>query len=341
MNERAAGITTLTPVEQGAGYGADIQLGGQSFTLIFDTGSSDLWVAETGVECVNANGNRVPVARCAFGPLFSGNFEEAQIPKENFYIQYGDGEVLTGALGYEDVTVAGVTVKHQEIASVDLGYWVGDGVTSGIIGFAYSTLTNAYKGTNPANDGPSNLITYTNFLGHAIKQGKISPMFSLALERGANGGTGQLALGGLPTIDFNHDFTTVPLQIVDYSPNRPIGATKYTFYTIDLDGIVLDGQVRSTNFPIIVDSGTTLVYLPPSLAKAINKAFNPPSKFIQAEGIWENFCDATPPKISIRIGGTDFHISHSEVLIPKPVGYDSSTGGCVSLNTRTPIPDTY
>lgn len=333
LTERATGIATLTSVEEGAGYAVAVELGGDSFALNFDTGSSDLWVAASDVKCVNANGNQVPVARCQFGPLFSGDFQEGKVPNENFQIAYGDGEAVAGTLGYEDVTVAGITVEHQEIASVDVAYWLGDGVTSGIIGFAYSTLTSAYQGTNPAKDSAAMSITYTNYIDHAIKEGKISPMFSLALERGANGGTGQLALGGLPTIDFDHDFTSVPLQIVEFSKNRPVEATKYSYYTIDLDGIVLDGQVQSTDFPIVVDSGTTLVYLPPALAKTINKAFDPPSKFVEAEGVWENFCNAKPPNLSIRIGGTDFHISHSEVLIPKPLGYDKSTGGCVSITT--------
>jgi hypothetical protein len=37
---------------------------------------------------------------------------------------YGDGEFLRGQPGYQDVTVAGITVKKQEICLVETAYWV-------------------------------------------------------------------------------------------------------------------------------------------------------------------------------------------------------------------------
>ena len=290
------------------------------------------WVAQTGFECVNVNGKKVAASKCAFGTLFDGTYQEGKVAGENFNISYGSGETVVGTLGYEDVTVAGITVDHQEIASVDYAFWRGDGVVSGILGFAYSSLTSAYEGTNPAKDNPqTNNVHYTNFIGNAIKQDKIKPVFSLALERGANGGSGQLALGGLPTIGFNHDFTSTPLEIIEITPH-PIEAKKYSYYTIKPEGVVLDGQAKSTKFNAIVDSGTTLVYLPTALAEDINAAFNPPSVYDASAGVFENDCNATPPSFSINIGGTDFKISGHELLLKGTLGYDPTTGGCVSRN---------
>ena len=85
----------------------------------------------------------------------------------------------------------------------------------------------------------------------------------------------------------------------------------------------------TTNFPVVVDSGTTLTYLPHKLANAINEAFDPPSTMIN--GLWQNDCSATPPTFCFRIGGADFHIHPSELLIPKPAGFDPDTGKCVSV----------
>lgn len=67
-----------------------------------------------------------------------------QIPGENFNISYGDGEFLTGILGYEKVTLANITVDRQEIAVVDLAYWNGDNISSGLTGFGYPSLTSAF-----------------------------------------------------------------------------------------------------------------------------------------------------------------------------------------------------
>lgn len=305
--------------------------------MIFDTGSSDLWVASAGFECLNARGKPVATGKCNFGPLWDGKYEEGQVARQNFNISYGDGEYLTGTLGYEDVTIAGIKVNHQEISAVQEGYWVGDGVTSGIVGFAYSSLTAAYKGTNPANDNPqTNNIHYDNWITNAIDEGKIDSLFSVAIERGAGGGGGQVALGGLPTIDFDHDFASTPIEIYSFTDRHPQEATNYTYYTIQPDGMLVDGQNVAIDFPVIVDSGTTLVYFPKSLTRAINTAFNPPS--VNIGGLWENSCDATPPDVSITIGGKNFKISPQELLLQGKLGKDPQTGGCVCGIQPSPGP---
>lgn len=147
------------------------------------------------------------------------------------------------------------------------------------------------------------------------------------LERGKNGGSGQLALGGLPTIDFDQNFATVPIEKIEISP-MPIEKTKFSYYTIIADGLVIGGESSSTSFPAVVDTGTTLAFLPNDLAEEINNAFDPPSKFIESLGGFENYCDATPPKFAFTIGGKDFYISPNELLLAD--GYDPATGGCVS-----------
>ena len=318
---------TLHSIESGLSYAVDVKLSDQSFQLIFDTGSSDLWVAQTGFICYNVNGRQVSEGRCGFGPLFSGTFEEGKVANQHIFIPYGSGELVAGVLGYEDVTVAGVTVDHQEIGLVKEAYFLGDGVTSGILGFAYSSLTSAYRGNNLGGYSPSTSVHYTNFIGNVVKQGKVDPSFSIVLDR--NGAGSELVLGGIPSGSSKDDFTTVPLMIYEYSSRRPIEARKYTYYTIEIDGFVVGGNNIGSNLHVVVDSGTTIAYVPGGLAKEINAAFSPPAKL--RNGYWEVSCDATPPSFSISIGGTDFKISSAEVLPPKALSYDANTGLCVSI----------
>jgi len=128
--------TPLISAESGQGYAINIAFGGRTFEVILDTGSSDLWLAEQSVKCVDIDGSPQSVSACGFGPLASNIFQGGAIKNENFNISYGDGEFLTGVLGYENVGIAGLTVKNQEVALVNHAYWNGDGVSSGLIGFA-------------------------------------------------------------------------------------------------------------------------------------------------------------------------------------------------------------
>jgi hypothetical protein len=151
-------------------------------------------------------------ADCSFGPTFNGTFDEGEIADENFSIEYGDGEFLNGVMGYEDVTVAGITVDHQEVALVNYSYWFGDDVTSGLMGLAYPLLTSAYNGTNASADSLDSQVVYDPIFTTMYKKGLVAPVFSLAQER--NTDSGYLAFGGLPPVAFTPDFGTTPILIV-------------------------------------------------------------------------------------------------------------------------------
>lgn len=72
----------------------------------------DLWVFSDDVQCINANDDDVDNSKCDFGPTFSGDdFDEGDVDDEHFYITYGDGQTIYGSLGYEKVTVGGVSVS--------------------------------------------------------------------------------------------------------------------------------------------------------------------------------------------------------------------------------------
>jgi Eukaryotic aspartyl protease len=114
--DATAPSTTLISGLGGQEYLVPIEWAGTSVNAILDTGSSDTWLIQSGFQCVDANGNSVAESTCNFGPPFNGNFNEGSIKNENFNISYGDGEYVNGNLGYEDVTVAGITVKKQEVS---------------------------------------------------------------------------------------------------------------------------------------------------------------------------------------------------------------------------------
>ncbi|KAI0315205.1 aspartic peptidase domain-containing protein [Amylostereum chailletii] len=159
-------------------YSANITIGGQSFAVIIDTGSSDTWLVKEGFSCFTLDDNATTTDNCAFGsagfvPADSPTYKA--FPDHNFNISYGDGEFITGDVGFETVTVGGLTVTNQEIGVVDNAAWTGDGVTSGLIGLCYPGLTSVYTGDDPNNDSSSNRVKYNPFFFTAIAEGAFDP----------------------------------------------------------------------------------------------------------------------------------------------------------------------
>lgn len=110
------------------------------FLFSVDTGSSDTWLAETGFSCHDIDtGKSVSEATCAFGPTYTKDSTFKAISGQEFSITYGDGEYLTGVLGSQPVTFAGINVTTT-VALVTSAAWNGDGTTSGLVGLAYPAM---------------------------------------------------------------------------------------------------------------------------------------------------------------------------------------------------------
>ncbi|KAI0475154.1 acid protease [Xylariaceae sp. FL0804] len=321
-------------------YTTTIQWAGESYAVIVDTGSSDTWLVQAGFQCVDCYGDAQPEADCYFGPTFNGTFEDGEISNENFNISYGDGEFLTGTMGYEDVTVAGVTVPKQEVALVDYCYWFGDEVTSGLMGLAYPLLTSAYEGTDPAYDNENaSQVEYSPVFTTMYNDGLVNPVFSLVLDRESDAGT--LALGGLPpdadSLIDNSTWGSTPITMLDlYDIDYEYPEKAY--YTIVADSYIWGGESGNssngvklglaglfheletaqertdTQFPIIIDSGTTLVYLPTAIAESYYEMFDPPAEYVEDEGAYFASCDADAPAFAVVIGGQAFDISAADLL---------------------------
>ena len=126
---------------------------------------------------------------------------------------YGDGDFARGPFGYEDVTIAGLTVKRQQIALVNTTTWSGGGVVSGLLGLAYPAVTKAFASSSAIHDiGSPGHRVYDPIFTTMHKQGVTAPVFSVAMD-GRNG-TGWLAFGGIPPVDYVGEFSSTPIRKV-------------------------------------------------------------------------------------------------------------------------------
>ncbi|NXS24513.1 CATE protein, partial [Mystacornis crossleyi] len=114
----------------------------QNFTVVFDTGSSNLWVPS--VYCVS----KACAKHTRFRPTQSSTYQVIGTP---FSIQYGTGS-LTGIIGSDQVAVEGLSVSNQQFAESisEPGKAFLDAAFDGILGLAYPSL--AVDGVTPVFD---------------------------------------------------------------------------------------------------------------------------------------------------------------------------------------------
>lgn len=147
------------------------------------------------------------------------------------------------------------------------------------------------------------------------EDGLVAPLFSLAIERDLEGPSGYFAIGGVPPVDFVQNFTETPILVttIEFYPNS------LDFYTIEIEGLTINGVAianSADSVQYIVDSGTTLNYLPTPFADAVNAAFDPPAKFSEDDGAYIVECDAVAPSFGIMINGTTFLHNKLDMILP-------------------------
>ncbi|KAK5167020.1 uncharacterized protein LTR77_007749 [Saxophila tyrrhenica] len=329
------GQAQLTSVEAGQVFLAPVTVGGQEFEVVVDTGSSDPWLVVPTFECYDPyTGDPRDQGECYFGPAYnpslSSNYQ--RVPNENF-----------------NITLGGITVPRQKFGTVDYAAWFGDGYSSGLIGFAYGTLTSAYQGEDPTQDRRGGTLLYNPLFVNMYNQSLIAPIFALAIDRDPNNG-GLLALGGIPDIPHSPYWVSTPIESVGFFIGTRTPA--YEFYTIESDGFAFSAfdsaqfDVQGTNNPrktpiieagsVIIDSGTSLVYAPPAVAEGVNLAFDPPGRFDEDYGAWYVDCNAQPPVFGVSVEKKIFYVNGADMIIPSAQdvcisGVQSNNGGLTIL----------
>jgi len=163
-----------------AQYYGEVMIGTppQKFTVIFDTGSSNLWVPKT--KCKNCGYWFIHGGKSKYDESKSSSFKK---DGSDFKIQYGSGSVK-GFFSRDEITLAkDIVVKDQKFAEVanagglGVGYVMGQ--FDGILGLGFEKLSL----------GGANTV-----FKNAIDQKVVSqPVFSFALGDNKDG---ELTLGG-------------------------------------------------------------------------------------------------------------------------------------------------
>ncbi|EGS23379.1 aspartic-type endopeptidase-like protein [Thermochaetoides thermophila DSM 1495] len=319
-------ITTTSAY--GTQYAIEATWDGHPLSLLIDTGSSDTWAVSKDFHCIDYTGQFLPQSSCGFGEAYPDAFQYGRTdPPTHMFIQYGDGEIVTGPMGFSDITIGNITVKKQQVCLANTTYWFGNNYTSGLLGLAFPSLTNAYYGDSGTDHDYGSQVQYSPLFTSMVSQGLVDPLFSIAIDRNAS--SGMISFGGIaPAVGADFSRSATLDMIITNIIGVPATAFQYSFYTVIPDGWYFDSTMNTKKYPYIVDSGTTLNYLPPSLADAINAAFTPPAVYMWMYGAYFTSCDAIAPQVAVVLDGEKFYINPVDLIYRTMV--DPLTGLCMT-----------
>jgi len=269
-----------------AQYFGPITLGtpGQEFTVVFDTGSSNLWV---------------PSSQCPFTDLacqLHAKFHssDSSTYKNNgttFAIQYGTGAV-SGFLGQDVLGIGGLSVKNQTfgLATAEPGITFVVAKFDGILGMAYVTISVDHV---------------TPVWYNIIHQGLVSqPIFSVWLDKNPKSGNGgELILGATDSSLYTGTINYTPL-------------INETYWEIEMGVITVGGKAFacSGGCHAVVDTGTSLIAGPSSVMNALNSKLG--AVVLNGEGIFSS-CDviSSLPDISISINSVTYNLTPQDYVL--------------------------
>jgi Eukaryotic aspartyl protease len=215
-----------------AQYYGSISIGDppQSFQVIFDTGSSNLWIPKIG--CKHC-GNPLFGRKSKYDHTKSSSY---QADNGDFEIMYGSGSV-SGYFSVDNVTLADdIIVSAQRFAEVQdaggLGLAYALGKFDGILGLGFTSISIDKTPTVIENAIAQNLLD--------------QPIFAFYLGDNA---PGELTFGAYDPSKFTGDLTYVKLQAA-------------TYWQISLDQATCGDYASDLNMTAIVDSGTSLIVGP-------------------------------------------------------------------------------
>ncbi|XP_029549922.1 pepsin A [Salmo trutta] len=259
----------------------------QSFKVLFDTGSADLWVPS-----VHCSSSQACYNHARFNTTASSTFQPSS---ETFSIQYVTG-YMTGDVGYDTIIIGDLYVTHQifglslvEDAFLDSLPW------DGILGLAFPNQQSINGGT-PVFD-------------NIWKQGKIpQDLFSIYLSSSVDGS--MLILGGTDPSYFTGSIQWIPIS-------QPTG-----YWQINVDSITINGNTVAcaAGCQAVVDSGTTEILGPTRDVNNINGWVGAYSE----QGIVSCSNIKRMPEITFNINGFGFNLPASTYVLP--YGSSCTTG---------------
>ena len=246
----------------GGAYYAEVTVGtpGQKVSVVLDTGSSDLWVVSYKADlCTDFRIQREWGDSCdkTYNPNRSSSYNILE--EDGFEIRYLDNSTAAGDYITDDLKIGGTTIK-----SLQMGYATKTVRGAGILGVGYSSNVASTQ-------------RYPNLIDQFVAQKLITTKaYSLYLND-RRSDMGSILFGGIDKNKFVGDLSILPIHMTK-------GQSEPIHFEVEMQSISLDltkngkttkiistdPSLTQTSTIAILDSGTTLSYLPVKIIEQLH-----------------------------------------------------------------------
>lgn len=277
LRKRDSGFELVEIINEQSFYSVQLNIGSpfQQVEVLVDTGSSDLWI--TGSDnpyCLGTRNSQIlPSDQIDCSQYGTFNKSQSSTWSQNitalpFFISYGDTTFASGVWGQDQLHLEDINVTGLSFAVANR-----TNSTVGVLGVGLPSL----EVTNAARNG----YQYDNFPMILKRSGATSSSAYSLFLNSLDEEHGSILFGAVDNSKYTGSLYTIPLinTLQSYGYNQPIQ------FEVTLQGIGLSGDdndsnvtLTTTKIPVLLDSGTTLTYLPKpildNLADNINATFS-------------------------------------------------------------------
>lgn len=289
----------LVPVSNflNAQYFSEITIGTppQSFKVVLDTGSSNLWVPS------KACGSIACYLHSKYDSSDSSTYKKNDT---KFEIHYGSGSV-SGLISQDTVSIGDMTIKGQDFGEAleEPGLAFAFGRFDGILGLGFDTIS-VNKIVPP----------FYNMIEQDLVDEKVFA-FYLTDDKSQS----EAIFGGIDESRYSGDLTYLPLR-------------RKAYWEVDFDAISFgDAKADLDNTGVILDTGTSLIALPSTLADLLNKEMGAKKGY---NGQYSIDCAKRDslPDVTFTLSGKEFAITPYDYIL-------ELQGSCISTFMAMDFPE--
>ncbi|XP_029481009.1 cathepsin D-like [Oncorhynchus nerka] len=278
----------------------------QDFTVLFDTGSSNLWVPS--IHC-----SFLDVA-CWLHHRYNSKKSSTYVQNgTKFSIQYGRGS-LSGFISGDTVSLAGMQVTGQQFGEAvkQPGITFAVARFDGVLGMGYPTIS--VRNITPVFD--------TAMAAKLLPQN----IFSFYISRDPSAAVGgELMLGGTDPLYYTGDL-------------HYVNVTRKAYWQIEMNNVEVGNQLTlcKAGCQAIVDTGTSLITGPVEEVRALHKAIGA-LPLLMGE-YWID-CKKIPslPVIAFNLGGKMFNLTGDDYILKESqMGLKICLSGFMAMDIPPP-----